>query len=58
MSRKDGSSNNPVKLRDVVSKVVINTKSKASIVKDILEWLKPTIENGNTEIITKEKNNE
>ena len=32
MSRKDGSSNNPVKLRDVVSKVVINTKSKASIV--------------------------
>ena len=46
---------NPVKFRDLVSKVFIRDKSKASVVQEILGWLKPTIENGNTEVVIKDK---
>ena len=46
---------NPVKFRDLISKVIVNKDSKASVVQDILGWLKPTIENGNTELIYKDK---
>ena len=45
---------NPVKFRDLISKVIVNKDSKASVVQDILGWLKPTIENGNTEIVIKD----
>ena len=43
------------KFRDLVSKVVVNKNSKASLVKDIIVWLKPTIENGRTEVKYKKK---
>ena len=49
---------NPVKFRDLVSKVIVNKKSKASMVQDILGWLKPTIQNGNTEVVIKGDSNE
>tara|TARA_R100000664_G_C2749376_1_gene136779 strand:+ start:1013 stop:1156 length:144 start_codon:yes stop_codon:yes gene_type:complete len=46
---------NIVKFRDLVSKVIVGKKSKASVVQDILGWLKPTIENGNTKVEVKKK---
>lgn len=44
---------NVTKFRDLVSKVVINKDSKPSLVQDILGWLKPTIETGNTDVVYK-----
>ena len=46
---------NIVKFRDLVSKVIVNKDSKASLVQDIIGWLKPTIETGNTDVVYKHK---
>ena len=46
---------NTTKFRDLVSKVIVDKNSKASVVQDILGWLKTTIGNGNTKIVVKDR---